>query len=180
MKLCVCVCVCVCVCGLQKHVGAPPPPHRQLHKMWPWGILGVCHQGSMSISRCLSWTEPWCHMKDTLLLLASMLVHTRYFMYPLVKSPRFLSCSFMVLQHPGLNPSHSTADSFESRTWHFILRNRSDGKWEKLFEFGRTPAPWQTQKRTTRTGLTEHTFKTVRSCLPGWGGKIAFSPGMFT
>lgn len=74
--------------GCMRYVGGPPDI---LDEMWPWGILGVCHQGSVSISRCLSWIEscasPGVKWQRRFLLLQSMLVHTGYSMYRAVSLP---------------------------------------------------------------------------------------------
>lgn len=73
---------------------------RHLDDMWPWGILGFCHHGSMSISRCLSWTcscashgVKW-HLRFYYQVCSSW--DQSIFSVARCESPEVLSCSFIL------------------------------------------------------------------------------------
>lgn len=146
--------------------------------MWPWGILGVCHQGSVSISRCLSWTGAsaspgvkWQIRSFT--SPKSVSPHRIFHVFP-CQSPKFLSCSFIVLQHTALTPSHpQPLNQGHGSRFPEKRSDRKRGKAVWIWPNSSSLTSAQTQ-RTTQTGLTECTFKAYRSCQPGRGGQKSF------
>ncbi len=89
------------------------------------------------------------------------------------QSPKFLSCSFIVLQHTALTPPHLHCSlwikdmALDSQK----TQQQETGKAVWIWQNSSSLTSAQAQRRTTQRGLTECNFKTDRSYRPGRGGQ---------